>query len=75
MATVLDGAGADVLHADYQQSAMMTRSSAIAERPRVPRATSQAVMEVLDNIYQSCDNSETTIGIYLAAFRTDCFQN
>ena len=28
-------------------------------------STSQAVMEVLDNIYQSCDNSETTIGIYL----------
>ena len=27
-------------------------------------STSQAVMEVLDNIYQSCDNSETTIGIF-----------
>ena len=32
---------------------------------RKNHSTSQAVMEVLDNIYQSCDNSETTIGIYL----------
>jgi len=28
-------------------------------------STSQAVIEVLDNIYQSCDNSETTMEIYL----------
>ena len=28
-------------------------------------STSQAVTEVLDNIYQSCDNCKTTMGIYL----------
>jgi len=28
-------------------------------------STSQAVMEVLDNIYQHCDNHEITVGIYL----------
>ena len=28
-------------------------------------STSQAVIEVLDNIYQSCDNCETTMEIYL----------
>ena len=28
-------------------------------------STSQAVMEVLDNIYQYCDNHEITMGIYL----------
>jgi len=28
-------------------------------------STAQAVMEVLDNIYQYCDNHEITMGIYL----------
>ena len=31
-------------------------------------STSQAVMEVLDNIYQHCDNHEITVGIYLAIY-------
>jgi len=32
---------------------------------RKNHSTSQAVMEVLDNIYQHCDNQEVTMGIYL----------
>mgnify|MGYP001549049027 CR=1 FL=1 len=28
-------------------------------------STSQAVMEVIDSIYQYCDNNEITVGIYL----------